>query len=416
MTKEKVAILPKLYDAKGDMTKQWFVFFSYRNPQSGKMERFKDYEGFQDLRTRKERIQHGGKLIAFYKRKLRSGWNPFEDKQILFSDQIIHYKPQGTREQIESLLLSALQSTCRADRDKSIGNYKLYIRYFLEYLVEKDMVRYQVGAITEDIAEDFLQSLITDRKLSNKTHNEVLSLMKRLFNHLIRKKKISFNPFFYIKNRKHYRAPRPFFPDHLRELLIDDIKEHDPVLFLFINLTYYLMRRKTELTQLRVRDLILEQGVIQLPGKITKTGTLQVVDIPKQLLQMIIEHKFHQYPQDYYLIGREGVPSNHPVGKNFFYKRWIKFRDKYGLNRKYGVYSWKHTASVSMKLAGFDIKDIMDHGGWASLQMVDNYMKGFSIKGSDKIQNHFPDITFSTQQSLRPEAGPVTLSKASAHL
>lgn len=44
--KTKVAILPKLYDANGDIRKKWFVYFSYRNPADNKMTRFRVFEGF----------------------------------------------------------------------------------------------------------------------------------------------------------------------------------------------------------------------------------------------------------------------------------------------------------------------------------------------------------------------------------
>lgn len=398
--------MPKLYSASGSMKKQWFVFFSYRNPVTGKMERFKDSDGFGALKSREERIAHGNNLIAYYRRKLRSGWNPFEDSSILFEDDLIKKKPKTSRDQIEPLLFNALQSITTADRSRSIDNYKLYIRYFLEFITEKGLIQYDLDCVTEEVAQQFLDQLITHRRLSNKSHNETLSLLKRLFAHLQRKRKISHNPFHFLKNKKHYKAARPFYPDHLRTKIVEDVQSNDPLLFLFISLTYYLMRRKTELTEIRLGHVNFEQGIIELPGNITKQGTPQTVDIPRQLMDILIDMQLHRYPKDYYLVSPSGVPSQKKCGKNFFYKRWLKFRNKYGLTNKYGVYSWKHTASVSMKLAGFDLMDIKDHGGWSSISMLDNYMSGFSIKGSDKIQNHFPDITFSTRQSLRPAVKP----------
>ncbi|MFK7813377.1 MAG: hypothetical protein AB8B59_12870 [Maribacter sp.] len=35
---KKIFSKPKIYSAKGDLTKRWYVYFSYRNPKSGKME------------------------------------------------------------------------------------------------------------------------------------------------------------------------------------------------------------------------------------------------------------------------------------------------------------------------------------------------------------------------------------------
>jgi hypothetical protein len=32
---------PKIYDAKGDLSKRWYVYFYYRNPETGKMKKQK---------------------------------------------------------------------------------------------------------------------------------------------------------------------------------------------------------------------------------------------------------------------------------------------------------------------------------------------------------------------------------------
>ena len=33
---------PKIYTAKGDLSKRWYVYFSYRNPSTGKLKRQKN--------------------------------------------------------------------------------------------------------------------------------------------------------------------------------------------------------------------------------------------------------------------------------------------------------------------------------------------------------------------------------------
>ena len=41
---------PKIYTANGDITKRWYVYFSYRNPNTGKLERMKNIYGKTDRR------------------------------------------------------------------------------------------------------------------------------------------------------------------------------------------------------------------------------------------------------------------------------------------------------------------------------------------------------------------------------
>ena len=36
---------PKIYNANGDLNKRWYVYFSYRNPKTGKLVRMKNIYG-----------------------------------------------------------------------------------------------------------------------------------------------------------------------------------------------------------------------------------------------------------------------------------------------------------------------------------------------------------------------------------
>jgi hypothetical protein len=87
---KKIAILPKLYDANGDIRKTWFVYYSFRNPATDKMERFKLFEGFKLLKTKKERYMKAEILIKDLTARMRQGWNPFaESTEFLFENNLL---------------------------------------------------------------------------------------------------------------------------------------------------------------------------------------------------------------------------------------------------------------------------------------------------------------------------------------
>ncbi|PTX58589.1 hypothetical protein C8N46_11380 [Kordia periserrulae] len=48
---------PKIYDAKGNLSKRWYVYFYYRNPETGKMEKQKPI--FKGANRFKTRAEHG---------------------------------------------------------------------------------------------------------------------------------------------------------------------------------------------------------------------------------------------------------------------------------------------------------------------------------------------------------------------
>ena len=55
---------PKIYDAKGDLSKRWYVYFSYRNPKTGKLQRMKNIYGNTNLYKSKEALEFELKNVA----------------------------------------------------------------------------------------------------------------------------------------------------------------------------------------------------------------------------------------------------------------------------------------------------------------------------------------------------------------
>ena len=76
---------PKIYNANGNLTKRWYVYFSFRNPSSGKMERMGNiYEKTNKYKTKEDRLA----ILSSYRRNLlhllKEGYDPFKDNTALF--------------------------------------------------------------------------------------------------------------------------------------------------------------------------------------------------------------------------------------------------------------------------------------------------------------------------------------------
>src|SRR5690606_33507629 len=73
---------PKIYDADGDITKRWYVYYSYRNPKTGKLQRqtpiYLDVNRIDNLRDRRAAIKI---LRDSVEAVLRNGHNPYEGKK-----------------------------------------------------------------------------------------------------------------------------------------------------------------------------------------------------------------------------------------------------------------------------------------------------------------------------------------------
>ena len=79
MRRLKLYRLPRLHNAGGDTSKQWWVEIAYRDPRDGKMKRKRYRDGFAKLKTRKARNEFAEKLIKDLTDRLKGGWNPLDD-------------------------------------------------------------------------------------------------------------------------------------------------------------------------------------------------------------------------------------------------------------------------------------------------------------------------------------------------
>ena len=83
LSKKKNYSEPKIYDAKGDLSKRWYVYFSCRNPESGKMERQNPlYANANSYATRGERLEVLSMLRRSLSDFLKKGYNPYTSNQL----------------------------------------------------------------------------------------------------------------------------------------------------------------------------------------------------------------------------------------------------------------------------------------------------------------------------------------------
>ena len=60
---------PTIYDANGDLSKRWYVYFSYRNPETGKLKRMTPLYGEANKhKTKSDRIF----VLTVYKHKIKA--------------------------------------------------------------------------------------------------------------------------------------------------------------------------------------------------------------------------------------------------------------------------------------------------------------------------------------------------------
>jgi integrase len=402
MTRQKICILPKLNDCNGDARKQWFVFFSYRNPASNKMIRFRLYDGFTECRTKKAKYAHAEKIIQDYTHRLQNGWNPFEDDlKAIYEDSLQYaavarvFKSSRSSNKTFNYYSNLFLPEVQGMADKTYRNYVSKYRIFDGWLIKNGYGGNDIKTITPDIMRQFFLYLINDEKLARITVKKYEHMLERLFNWCVRNKYLRFSPMRDIPetSRRNDQAPRPINEADI-DRLVTEIRETDRQLWLTVQLEYYcFLRPGLEIRLARVGWFDLARGVIQVPGEVVKTDDPKTVIIPKQFREYLLsEWKLHLYPANYYVVGPNGMPGTRPLGSNNLRNRFNIIRDRLNLPTTYKLYSWKHTGNARAADAGIPAYHRQRQNGHASMRTMEEYLKNKIGWKSEEIANRFPGI------------------------
>lgn len=401
MRSKRDIILPKLKNANGDMNADWYVEFSVRNPESGKMERKRIYTGFKEIETYEARMEHGNKLVEEYTKRIKSGEISTE-KMVEYEDELMFdtntYKSRKRlgKENTFRVLASDFIVYKRSEvNKKSMQSYKSKLRAFENYLNKHNLHDKNITIIDNYLFIDFLKELAEDKDLSRLTIEKYQQMLHSFFLYVIKFRRIRMeNPTLNVPRMgKVVDESAPGLPPEIRRKLQRKIEIADPQLWLGCSIMYYTaIRPGTEMRLIQLKNINLESKTITIRNFLAKNARTETVDIPGQLYKLLLEWNLHNYDQDLYLFGKDGLPGNKPIGKNSLRMRFNKFRDELGLSKEIKFYSWKHSGAAELKDAGANMYDIQRHFRHQSVSTTEKYWRKRLGGSRGEIKNKFPDI------------------------
>lgn len=399
--RQKLFILPKLCSCNGDTEKQWFVYYSVRDPHTGKMVRFRHYDGFTGLPLR-GREEHAKQLIEMFGARLRSGWTPFGDDTTAVYTDHLEYKTvaemygskRAGNKTIRVWISKYLDTQEEAVRGTSFTTYKSKLRIFTLWMEKQGLGQNDLQTIDNKIICLFFRYLIDDRKLSGKSIKSYRQLIASAFSFFKKEKLIIYNPVYDLPicNRINDQAPRPIQRAHRKMLQKETSK--DPELQLSIEFQYYCgMRPGKEIRLLKISDIDFFYGTIHIGRDTAKNTHDRIITIPVQFLKKLKEfYRLHEYNHNFYIFGRGGHPGIQAIGKNKLNYKFRKIREKLHLPKEYKHYSYKHTGAVDADEAGLPMKDISMHLGHGDIATTSIYFRNKKVGVSKAIRDRYPTL------------------------
>jgi len=361
---------PLLYPTNLDIKKSWFVAFRFTNPLTGERKQFQFRGDINRFKNKKERTREGKSLCRALYSMLEEGWNPFTDETEK------EYDCKTLIELLDDMLLIKKSSI----KIKSYRTYSDAKKILQKWMEKKKMKAVRPNSFTTKHARQFADYLLSERKYQGKTFNSMIGFMKIFFNMLIAREIIEKNPFGKIEKMAHDIGKNHAFTSTEKKQLIERCKLEDRPLYHFINFMYHGFIRRSELVQLRVQDVDVENRTILINSKISKNRKQESVSITEGLLGVIEEMNLKNYPDDNFIFGHGLTPNDKMYKKpDTITHRHRKHLKALEISSEKTLYSWKHTGVCDYFTAIKDPYVIMRQLRHHDLSITMVYLKSLGL-------------------------------------
>jgi|GEM_PF-6605601 len=388
---------------KPDLSRQWFVYYSYRNPNTGKMERqppiYRDINTFDTIAERKE---YGKALINIYNELLRAGLSPFEE--------FVSKENGYLNKNIISCSELYLSEKKKSLAPKSFASYKQHVDWFIDWIKENrlshlnidQIKRHQVMQFLSDYREKSETAAAAARPsekrkpASNRQINNIKDNIITFFNYFKTnfEDEITKNPAKGIKDLPHLTRGNKAYTDAQIKLLKQLMLDHNPRILAFCEMVYESCTRPHEETRfLKIADLDFDQNRIHIRPELSKEGRSEWIPMSSVYMARLKEY-VKGYPDDHYLFSVDRhlgankfnrikpgplVPGPTPIAE-WTLREWYKAIKKMaGLDETWTIYSWKHSYCVRAYLDTKDVYFIQIKCRHTDLSVTCKYLRNLGL-------------------------------------
>ena len=346
------------------LSKEWFVYYSYRDPESGKLKRQSHIKaGANRHKNMRARLSVLKTLQLNLGLLLENGFNPYEDnttnkerflgkkQEVAASIDTVTVQPTTTGnniQQVETIKEMSISEAFKFGLDikkrelnsNSYHGYSSHINRFEKWLKEKELHNKGISIITKTVVIEYLNSLL--KVSSTRNRNNYRASISSLFTTLEDNELIKDNFVKKIKNLKTTPERNKTYTPTMQKDIYEYMQEKDPILLLFVQFISYNLLRPIEVCRLRIEDIDIKDKRLYVKAK---NKAVKIKIIPDHLLREIPD--LSEMDKKLLLFTPEKVggewEANETNRRDHFSKRFKEVKDHFGLDVNYGMYSFRHT-------------------------------------------------------------------------
>ncbi|WP_053990097.1 site-specific integrase [Mangrovimonas sp. TPBH4] len=376
-------------EQKDALKKDWYVYYSYRDPETGKLTRQTNLKGDANFqKTKRNRLKILTQIKATLEKVLEAGYNPYAEDNSKVKDRLLskepkvvemarveaktdsrnndhkiapeisnkvtevaaskaNHKVEGIQEEAENVMTLGeafklgLETKQKVLNATSYPKFKSRINRLKSWLQENGITEESsINLVTKKIVINYLNDVL--QRTSPRNRNNARVDLSSLFQVLEDNEVIAGN---FVKKINVLSAKpirnKTYKPQENKEIYAY-LEKEDPILSLFIKFVSYNFLRPIEVCRLKVKDLDVEDKKLYVKAK---NKPVKTKIIPAKLLKDLpdltkMDRNSFLFTPD--RIGGEWDTTE--VNKrDYFTKRFKKVKDHFGLDGNYGLYSFRHT-------------------------------------------------------------------------
>ena len=375
-TKKKYGKI-SVYDAGGDLSARWYIYYSFRNPATGKLERqpaiYLDFAEYNTIRERRKAVRTAVEALQGI---LDNGFDPFADPAAI--NQVDEPKVIVLEKSASEAIDIALSIGKSKYAESAYPDFKSRLTQYQNYIIEKGYGGKPISELPQATVIDFL-NIVLERS-SPRNRNNTRTALSDMFNIIIDNKLLTINPVEAINKMKAVPIKNRAFTDEEEERIMNYINERDNWLALFIKFVSIPLLRPIEVARLRVRDLKLKERLIYIRAKNQPVKT----KIIPQLLYKDIPDLSKCHSSDF-LFTPTGAGKSEATEVNrrqYWGDEFAKVKKELGFGPEYGIYSFRHTyitrlyRELRKELSPFETKSrLMLITGHTSMKALEMYLR-----------------------------------------
>ncbi|PKH51876.1 hypothetical protein CXF68_14800 [Tenacibaculum sp. Bg11-29] len=390
---QKLFTNPKLYipkikgTSRPDINEYWYVYYWFRNPTSNLLEKYREKQGINRLKTISQRTEAGNNLRKATLRFLQDGGNPWEIKK--FKEDLINKETFSVSEAFDI----AFKEKCKVwgQTSKDVNNTQYNV--FIKWLKSNNLFTISIKELTKRHIVIFLNELTDQngRANSNTTRNNYRRLISSLVSQMVHDDILDFNFVLAIPKLKSVAQKNQPFTLKQLNAIKEYLIENDLYLYTFMKFVMYALMRNVEICRLQVKDIDLDNNIIKVKTKTEDSATILI--IPK-LKKVLLKMELDKYSPTDFLFTKNKTPGTWVVEKerskvNFFSRRFEKMRKAIGkknnLNKNHNIYSGRHTTAL-------DLFNSFKNQGLTDLENKHRLMTITRHKSISGLENYLRDI------------------------